>query len=260
MPRKKNSRVEDEENEPELEEKEGDDELDEAGFHLADEDEESGKSPATPKKGLDLESEEDYESGSSERRKKKAGRPKRPKLIDDFEDHIEEEDEDEEEGEAQAGQPADDDEDEDDFDDEDEDEDVEEDRSRGQRTRITFDEGTRLEKKTWLRTARCLLDLKEGLAREVMINQAAGKEAHQDEVQDLADQAADAYDRELASSLSETERTRLSAVEKALERVEKGSYGVCETCEKVIPLPRLKALPFARLCVNCQEIEERVKR
>src|SRR6266705_1425347 len=99
---------------------------------------------------------------------------------------------------------------------------------------------------------KMLLELKNGLAKEVAINQAAGKEAHQDEVQDLADQAADAYDREIASSLSETERMRLGAVEKALERVEKGTYGDCETCEKIIPLPRLKALPFARLCVDCQ--------
>lgn len=107
---------------------------------------------------------------------------------------------------------------------------------------------------------KMLMELKEGLTKEVSINQAAGKEAHQDEVQDLADQAADAYDREIASSLSETERMRLDAVEKALERVEKGTYGTCETCEKTIPLPRLKALPFVRLCVECQEIEERVKR
>ena len=107
---------------------------------------------------------------------------------------------------------------------------------------------------------KMLLDLKEALVKEVLINQEAGKEAHQDEVQDLADQASDAYDRELASSLSGTERFRLEAVEKALERVEKGSYGDCETCEKVIPLQRLKALPFARLCINCQELEERNSR
>ncbi|MES2201338.1 MAG: TraR/DksA family transcriptional regulator [candidate division FCPU426 bacterium] len=107
---------------------------------------------------------------------------------------------------------------------------------------------------------KMLLDLKEGLMREVLINQNAGKETHQDEVLDLADQASDAYDRELASSLSEAERGRLVAVEKALERVEKGSYGVCENCEKTIPLQRLKALPFARLCIDCQELEERAKR
>ena len=116
-----------------------------------------------------------------------------------------------------------------------------------------------MNKKEMVPYKKLLLELKTNLLKEVLVNQAAGMETHQDEVQDLADQASDAYDRELASSLSETERTRLAAVEKALERVEKGSYGVCETCEKVIPLARLKALPFARLCVGCQEVEERVK-
>lgn len=104
---------------------------------------------------------------------------------------------------------------------------------------------------------KMLLELKEGLLKEVRVNQEAGKEAHQDEVLDLADQASDAYDRELASSLSETERARLGSVEKALERVEEGTYGDCETCEKPIPMARLKALPFARLCVGCQEDEEK---
>jgi DnaK suppressor protein len=116
-----------------------------------------------------------------------------------------------------------------------------------------------VKKKEMVPYKKMLLELKENLLKEVLVNQAAGMETHQDEVKDLADQASDAYDRELASSLSETERSRLEAVEKALVRVDKGTYGVCESCEKTIPLPRLKALPFARLCVNCQEIEERFK-
>lgn len=107
---------------------------------------------------------------------------------------------------------------------------------------------------------KMLLDLKVELMKDLMINQEAGKEAHQDEVQDLADQASDSYDRELASTLTEAERARVEAVDKALERVEKGSYGECETCEKDIPLARLKALPFARLCVDCQSKEERAGR
>jgi len=104
---------------------------------------------------------------------------------------------------------------------------------------------------------KMLLELKQSLLKEVLVNQEAGMDAPQDEVQDLADQASDAYDRELASSLSETERSRLEAVEKALDRVTKGTYGVCESCTKTIPLARLKALPFARLCVSCQESEEK---
>ena len=116
-----------------------------------------------------------------------------------------------------------------------------------------------MNKKEMVPYKKMLLELKENLLKEVLINQDAGMETHQDEVQDLADQASDSYDRELASTLSETERVRLEAVEKALARVDKGTYGVCESCEKTIPLARLKALPFARLCVNCQSVEEKVR-
>lgn len=102
---------------------------------------------------------------------------------------------------------------------------------------------------------KMLLELKQTLLKEVLLIQESGKEGD-GEIGDQADQAAESYERELASSLSETERTRLLSVEKALERVDKGSYGVCESCEKAIPMARLKALPFARLCVGCQEQEE----
>ena len=102
-----------------------------------------------------------------------------------------------------------------------------------------------------------LLELKQKLVRDVLLNQEASNESNDGDVLDLADQASDSYDKDLANSLSETERARLSAVEKALKRVEEGTYGLCEDCAKPIPLPRLKVLPFAKLCVNCQQSEER---
>ena len=102
-----------------------------------------------------------------------------------------------------------------------------------------------------------LLELKHKLVRDVLVNQEASNESNDGDVLDLADQASDSYDKDLANSLSETERARLAAVEKALKRVEAGTYGLCEDCGKAIPLPRLKVLPFAKLCVSCQQSEER---
>jgi RNA polymerase-binding transcription factor DksA len=49
----------------------------------------------------------------------------------------------------------------------------------------------------------------------------------------------------------------LVAVEAAIERVKQGTYGMCDTCAKPIPLARLKVLPFAKLCVQCQQDEEK---
>ena len=104
-----------------------------------------------------------------------------------------------------------------------------------------------------------LLDLKTKLIKEVLLNQEASNENNGD-VLDLADQASDSYDKDLANSLSETERARLNAVEAALKRVELGTYGLCDACNKPIPLPRLKVLPFAKFCVQCQQQEERTGR
>jgi DnaK suppressor protein len=105
-----------------------------------------------------------------------------------------------------------------------------------------------------------LLDLKQKLIKEVMLNQEASNESTDGEVLDTADLASDSYDKDLANSLSETERARLVAVEAALERLKGGTYGMCDGCGKPIPLARLKVLPFAKHCVQCQQDEERTGR
>jgi DnaK suppressor protein len=105
---------------------------------------------------------------------------------------------------------------------------------------------------------RLLLDLKTKLIRDVQVNQEASNESTDGDVLDLADQASDSYDKDLANSLSEAERGRLASVEHALQRVDDGVYGLCDTCYKPIPLARLQVLPFAKLCVPCQQGEEGV--
>ncbi len=100
-----------------------------------------------------------------------------------------------------------------------------------------------------------LHDLKAKLIKEVLLNQEASNESIEGEVLDLADQASDSYDKDLANSLSETERARLVAVEAALERVKQGTYGMCDTCGKPIPLARLKVCTLANHRVQGQQEE-----
>jgi len=50
---------------------------------------------------------------------------------------------------------------------------------------------------------------------------------------------------------------RLRNIEDALERLEEGTYGYCEECGKPIGVKRLKALPFTRYCIKCQEMKEK---
>jgi RNA polymerase-binding transcription factor DksA len=67
----------------------------------------------------------------------------------------------------------------------------------------------------------------------------------------MADLGSDAYEQEVALSLLETEEQRLEEVAQALERIERGTFGRCESCAREIRRERLRAVPLSRLCVVC---------
>ena len=58
------------------------------------------------------------------------------------------------------------------------------------------------------------------------------------------------YDRELDYSLEENSETVLREIDAALQRIEDGTYGVCEGCGKPIEEERLEAIPWTRLCID----------
>jgi DnaK suppressor protein len=74
---------------------------------------------------------------------------------------------------------------------------------------------------------------------------------------DMVDAALDSAQDEINSQLAEVESRELGMIEKALERMRSGEYGVCEGCNCKIKLERLKALPYAVLCIECQREAER---
>ncbi|MCA9772841.1 MAG: TraR/DksA family transcriptional regulator [Myxococcales bacterium] len=73
---------------------------------------------------------------------------------------------------------------------------------------------------------------------------------------DIYDQASDERDRELSLLMSERERAKLASIDDALSRIKDGSYGECESCGEMIPIGRLKVMPFAIFCVDCQSQAE----
>lgn len=85
----------------------------------------------------------------------------------------------------------------------------------------------------------------------------AGQESADDGTEDIVDRANNAYNRELMFSLSDAERNTLLQIENALRRMDEGTYGRCSNCGQNIALPRLEALPWARFCVDCQELAEK---
>jgi len=80
---------------------------------------------------------------------------------------------------------------------------------------------------------------------------------------DLADTATELYTQEFNYSLSENDRAQLMLIDAALERIENGDYGdygECEECAEKITETRLKAIPWAAFCIECQERMEAAAR
>jgi RNA polymerase-binding protein DksA len=73
----------------------------------------------------------------------------------------------------------------------------------------------------------------------------------------MADVATDTYDREFSLGLASNERKLLYELDDALKKIEDGTFGICEECKSLIARTRLKAVPYARLCVKCQEKKEK---
>ena len=73
----------------------------------------------------------------------------------------------------------------------------------------------------------------------------------------MADVATDTYDREFSLGLASAEREMFYELDDALKKIDDGTFGICEECKSTITKGRLKAVPYARLCVKCQEKKEK---
>jgi RNA polymerase-binding transcription factor DksA len=74
--------------------------------------------------------------------------------------------------------------------------------------------------------------------------------------QHLADLGTDSHEQDVSLGLMENETDELHEIQEAFERIKDGSFGLCESCKKKVPKERLKAIPYARLCVSCKKKEE----
>ncbi|MBI4735405.1 MAG: TraR/DksA family transcriptional regulator [candidate division NC10 bacterium] len=104
-----------------------------------------------------------------------------------------------------------------------------------------------------------LLAKRKELISEVRGSNVGSLETSTDGIQDIADQASSAYTKEFLLSIGDAERRMLRQVDEALAKIRQDTYGRCESCGEMISERRLEALPFARLCIACQEEEERAK-
>ena len=75
-------------------------------------------------------------------------------------------------------------------------------------------------------------------------------------VRDAEEQSVDDFVQEVDLALMQMKTEALKRIDQAILRLEDGTYGRCQECDAEIPPPRLRALPFAALCRDCQEEAE----
>ena len=102
--------------------------------------------------------------------------------------------------------------------------------------------------------------LKEAKARilqEVSEKVRSESNTQKFEIGDIYDIASNERERELNLMFGDRDRGKLAEIEDALERIKDNTYGGCEECGEPIAENRLRALPFTRVCVECQSKQER---
>ena len=102
-------------------------------------------------------------------------------------------------------------------------------------------------RKLLLDRRRRILGTVEGMEQEAL------KASDQDfSVDHMADHGSDNFEQDFTLSLVESERRELFEIDRALQRIEHGTYGICEGTGEPIPRPRLEAIPHARYSVEYQ--------
>jgi DnaK suppressor protein len=97
---------------------------------------------------------------------------------------------------------------------------------------------------------KMLVEKKNDLLKTVKGKQE--KDMQEPDVGDEVDAAGDSEEKELIFGLSDNEKVMLNSIDVALKKIDAGKYGLCESCSAKIPVERLKAMPYAHYCMNCQ--------
>ena len=103
-----------------------------------------------------------------------------------------------------------------------------------------------------------LLSRKDILLQEFEERFKKYRDSSSEKLTDIAEIASSSSNEILEITVAEEDAKELKQIEDALDRIKAGHYGVCEQCGRMIKKARLKAIPFATLCVSCKEEEERV--
>lgn len=103
---------------------------------------------------------------------------------------------------------------------------------------------------------------KEALLADAGVILGSGLNQGNETLTDLGDQASAEADQNFILRLREREQKLLKKIDEAIDRINEGTFGICESCGGQISVKRLKARPVTTLCIDCktkQEAEEKIR-
>ena len=121
-------------------------------------------------------------------------------------------------------------------------------------------EGTGLKKKDLKRFRDILLARKKEILRNAQRTLSEDMTLESDDLPDEMDLASSEYLQSFTFRLRGREKTFLKKIERALVKIDEGTFGICEECEEPISIKRLEARPETTLCIRCKEDQERIEK
>ncbi len=101
---------------------------------------------------------------------------------------------------------------------------------------------------------------KQDLLKSAQATRESGMVFDPDDLPDEVDLASSEADQSMNLLLRDRERVLVKKIDKALAKIENGSYGICESCDEEIGFKRLEARPVTDLCIRCKEEQERMEK
>jgi len=92
---------------------------------------------------------------------------------------------------------------------------------------------------------------------EIAAQLRSERDVSRDDYLDSSDLASEENEREMSTMLSERGQLKVGQIDEALSRIASQKYGLCEMCGLEVTAERLDAMPFTRLCCDCQQDRER---
>lgn len=117
-----------------------------------------------------------------------------------------------------------------------------------------------MNKKDLTRFKKLLLERKTALLGTITDIKEQGLGFSAEDLPDEIDLATSEADQSMNLRLRDRERVLLKKIERTLEKIEAGEFGVCERCGEEISVKRLEARPVTDLCIRCKEEQERLEK